>query len=62
MGKLDDLRQLTVGLMDLNYGVNRLEQAKKDFWANLLLAIISNLILAAVCVGVMYLRFRVFGK
>lgn len=62
MGKLEDLRQLTVGLMDLNYGVNRLEEAKKCFKADLSLAIISNLILAAVCVGIMYLRFRVFGK
>ena len=49
-------------LEDLNYGVNRLEEAKKCFKADLSLAIMSNLILAAVCVGIMYLRFRVLGK
>ena len=62
MGKLDDLRQLTEGLivmhMDDKYGVNKLE----EFKVNLRDAIITNLILAAVCVGIMYLRFRVFGK
>ena len=66
MGKLDDLRQLTEGLivmhMDDNYGVNKLENAKEEFKVNLRDAIITNLILAAVCVGIMYLRFRVFGK
>mgnify|MGYP004463827939 FL=1 len=29
MDKLDNLRQMTVGMMDLHYGVNRLEEAKK---------------------------------
>ena len=64
MGKLDDLRQLTEGLivMDDKYGVNKLENAKEEFKVNLRDAIITNLILAAVCVGIMYLRFRVFGK
>ena len=44
MGKLDDLRQLTVGLMDLNYGVNRLEDVSvlcicdSEFWESRLKA------------------------
>lgn len=29
--KLNDLRDLTVGLMDLNYGVNRLAEAKEKY-------------------------------
>lgn len=48
--------------MDDKYGVNKLENAKEEFKVNLRDAIITNLILAAVCVGIMYLRFRVFGK
>ena len=44
MGKLENLKQMTVGLMDLHYGVNRLEVAKESFKANLSFAIISNLI------------------
>lgn len=62
MEKLNDLRDLTVGLMDLNYGVNRLAEAKEGFKLNLIIMIVSNLILAAVCVGIMYLRFRVIGR
>ena len=62
MDKLDNLRQMTVGMMDLHYGVNRLEEAKKDFKMNLRIAIISCLILAVICVGIMYLKFRILGK
>lgn len=62
MGKLDDLRQLSVGLIDMHYGVNRIKDAKEDLKVNFRFAVISNLILGAICVGVMYLRFRVFGK
>lgn len=62
MEKRNDLRDLTVGLMDLNYGVNRLADAKEGFKLNFVIMIVSNLILAAVCVGIMYLRFRVIGR
>lgn len=60
MSKLNEFKEMTIGLMDISYGVNRLEEAKKGLKESLLIAIISNLILAAICVGIMYLRFRVF--
>lgn len=60
MSKLNEFKEMAIGLMDISYGVNRLEEAKKGLKESLLIAIISNLILAAICVGIMYLRFRVF--
>ena len=58
---MSELKELLVGLIDLNSGINRLAMAKEGLRADIRFLILSNLILAIVCIGIMYLRFRVFG-
>lgn len=61
MKTFEDFNNLAKGLIDINSGVNKLAMAKEGLKTDMLFLIISNLILGAVCIGIMYLRFRVFG-
>lgn len=45
----------------LNYTKGVYEDTKKDYQVWKRVAVIGTLILAALCIGVMYIRFRVFG-
>lgn len=46
--------------IDLFVGVNQVEQAKEDYKHTVLGCLGITLVVALVCVGIMYLRFRVF--
>ncbi len=58
MGKLKDLAYT---LADLESGINYLEDAKECLKADIRLFVIGTLVLGAICISIMYLRFRVFG-
>lgn len=57
-----DIKNFLTGMMDISFGVNRLEDAKKSLKADIRHFVISILVVAAICIGIMYLRFRVFGR
>lgn len=63
-GKMNssDVRNFLTGMMDISFGVNRLEDAKESLKADICFMVISILVVAAICIGIMYLRFRVFGR
>lgn len=57
-----DIKNFLTGMMDISFGVNRLEDAKEGLKTSIRDMVISVLVVAAICVGIMYLRFRVFGR
>ena len=46
--------------IDLFVGTNQVEQAKSDYKHTVLVCLGITRVVALVCVGIMYLRFRVF--
>lgn len=59
MGKL---KEFTIKLIEVNEGRDRLKNAKISLMGDALIEIIVTLIVVVICVGIMYLRFRVFGR
>lgn len=63
MGKKSEaVREFLTGIMDINSGVNRLSEAREGLKADIRFMVISILIAAVICIGIMYLRFRIFGR
>ena len=57
-----DIKDFLTEVIDNSSGYNRLDVARGDLKADIRHMVISVLVVAVICVGIMYLRFRVFGR
>lgn len=59
INKMNDMVDLADNLLNYTKGVY--EDTKKEYQLWKIAAVIGTLILTAICIGIMYVRFRVFG-
>lgn len=58
--KFVGMGNLTNAFLNMDWEANK--TAKEDYKIILIISIIGTIVIMAACIGIMYLRFRVFGR
>jgi hypothetical protein len=60
MSKIDEFGRIANFIANYDWEAN--QSAKKEYKTTWIMAVVGTIIVIVICLAVMYLRFRVFGR